>query len=399
MTWPGSWTCLPRTGPRGPATSSASASDVDAEQLGRRAARGERGQPQHPAAHAPAAAPASAATRSAVPASHARRAPPSASVVEGVGVLAQLVGGAGQGGGDPGPELVLEHRQHPVPHPDPGEPRVVVVRVVPALDALGPAGGLGLRRGSRRAAGGGSASKRAAHPGERPAARAAGQPEQHGLGLVVEGVAEQHDARRRSAAATSAEHGVPRLAGRRLGPLAAGRRRSTRTATVSSAPERGHLRDDRGRRARPSPSCSPWSTVDADHPPGRLAAPRRRWRRAARASRRRRSRRPTTVSPGLERRRARGARRAAPPRRPGASAIARLSRGRGATQAAGSPISALEGRFAGSAQTALKPSMPTLSTTRAHERGAVAVLRHLGVEAEQPAQQPVERRRRPCGAG
>ena len=62
-----------------------------------------------------------------------------------------------------------------------------------------------------------------------------------------------------------------------------------------------------------------------------------------------------------------------------------------ATQAAGSPISSLRGRFAGSAHTALKPSMPTLSSDAADEHRAVAVLAQLRVEAEQPPDHLVER--------
>ena len=68
-------------------------------------------------------------------------------LVEGVGVLAQLRGGAGERLGDAGAELRLEDRQHPFAHAHAREPVVGVVRVVPRLEALG-----GARRAGRRAA-------------------------------------------------------------------------------------------------------------------------------------------------------------------------------------------------------------------------------------------------------
>ena len=78
------------------------------------------------------------------------------------------------------------------------------------------------RRG--RAAGAGSGRATGGHAGQRAGAGAAGQAEQHGLGLVVAGVAEQHrGGAGRSAAASRAR--VAGVAGGGLGPAAAGRRR------------------------------------------------------------------------------------------------------------------------------------------------------------------------------
>ena len=58
--------------------------------------------------------------------------------------IAQLVGGAGQGGRDARAELVLEHRQHPAADAGPEVGRVGVVRVHPGLDPLDLAGGDGV---------------------------------------------------------------------------------------------------------------------------------------------------------------------------------------------------------------------------------------------------------------
>ena len=58
-----------------------------------------------------------------------------------------------------------------------------------------------------------------AHAGQRPGARAAAEAEQHGLGLVVEGVAEQHG--RVGVRAGGAQRGVAGPAGGRLEPAAA----------------------------------------------------------------------------------------------------------------------------------------------------------------------------------
>ena len=76
------------------------------------------------------------------------------------------------------------------------------------------------RRGGARAAGGGSGPRDRAHAGDRARPRAAAEAEQHGLGLVVEGVPEQDGrARRRS----QSERGVAGGPGRGLGPAGPGR--------------------------------------------------------------------------------------------------------------------------------------------------------------------------------
>ena len=109
-----------------------------------------------------------------------------------VGVLAELAGAAGERGGQAGAEVALEVGERPA-GPDPGEGRVLVHRVVPPGEALGGARGPGLLAGDPQqravvAAAGGR------HPGEAAGPGAAGQPEEHLLGLVVEGVAEEDEA-------------------------------------------------------------------------------------------------------------------------------------------------------------------------------------------------------------
>ena len=135
-------------------------------------------------------------------------------VVQALGVGPQLGRGAGQRLGHARSQGLLERGQRPVADPGPGEPEVLVVRVLPRLEAkLGAGGGGGAAaHGQQRpavpAAAGG-------HPGQRPAARTAGQPEQDGLRLVVEGVAEQ-DRDGIMLVSGLVEGGVPGLAGRRF---------------------------------------------------------------------------------------------------------------------------------------------------------------------------------------
>ena len=225
-----------------------------------------------------------------------------------------------------------------------------------------------------------------------PARAARSRPGRRGCGRAAR-------RRRRSARATSLEHGVPRLAGRRLRARARGARRSTRADDGLVDAERGHLRDDPRRRGSAEPSCSPWSTVTPTTRQRRLAAPRRPWRPAAPASRRRRSRRP---APGArlevgERRGVRRAGRAATAG--GASSRRRVSRARGATQASGSAISALEGRFAG-----LRPDGVEVRPCRPCRRRArtnAAPSRYCAILASRPSSRRSSRSRcrRPCGAG
>ena len=138
-------------------------------------------------------------------------------VIEAVRVRPQLAGGPGQRLGYPRPERVLQGRHHLMTDPGPGEADVAVVRVLPGRQAeVGADGGGGRaakaeQRTAVRVSPGG-------HPGQRPGARSAGQPEQDGLGLVVQGVPEQ-DRRGAAGPGRSVESGVP---GRSRGGLRPG---------------------------------------------------------------------------------------------------------------------------------------------------------------------------------
>ena len=212
------------------------------------------------------------------------------------------------------------------------------MRVLPDLEALDLAGGDGVGVGDveQRAA---VVVEGPAHPGERAAAGAAGEADQHGLGLVVAGVPEQHQPRRRSSrgaarARRSARPGRP----------PPGRARAPRPwpgrLTVSSTPIAGELGDDARRPARRSPPGGRgrrWRRRRTSPARG----PRRPWPTRARASRRRRCTPRPAGRPGRGRR-APGVRRDARPRRTGAgssSASGQPCRTR-ATQASGSWISA-----------------------------------------------------------
>ncbi len=182
----------------------------------------------------------SAATGSGVGQGGVRR---GGEAVEVLDVRAQQVGGAGEVLGHARPELGLEQRQHVLPDPRAGEAGVVVGRVGPPGDVLSPAGLLGLRAGEaeQRPA---EDPERAAHAGQRASAAAAGQPEQDGLGLVVEGVPEQH---RRGAEPVGdlLEDGVPGLPRRRLETLPVGLDADPDRRGLVGA-EGGHLADDAG---------------------------------------------------------------------------------------------------------------------------------------------------------
>ena len=113
--------------------------------------------------------------------------------IDQLGVFAQRGRGAGQRLGDAAAEHLLHQRQHLVAQPGPGETAVGVVRVLPGAQPQLRA------RGVRHAAP--HTQQRptpgrvvGAHPGDRPGARTASQPEQHGLGLIVESVGQQHRA-------------------------------------------------------------------------------------------------------------------------------------------------------------------------------------------------------------
>ena len=102
------------------------------------------------------------------------------------------------------------------------------------------------------------------HAGQRAGAGAAGEPEQHGLGLVVAGVAEQH-----GGGAVALGGGVQRgVAGVAGGGLGAALRGPTVTATAStgSRPQGAQPHGDLGGAARSEPAWRPWSMVT---PPAR----------------------------------------------------------------------------------------------------------------------------------
>ena len=106
-------------------------------------------------------------------------------------VVGELGGGAGERGRHPAGQHVLEQGKDLVAQPDAGVARVGVVGVVPHREAGG-----GARRAGGRAP---HAQQRAAprrvpggHARERARARPAPESQEHGLGLVVERVTEQH---------------------------------------------------------------------------------------------------------------------------------------------------------------------------------------------------------------
>ena len=276
-------------------------------------------------------------------------------LVERVAVLAQLVGGAGQGRGDARARARASSTGSTrVPHPGPGERAGPRCAGRPSTRCPRPGRPPRSGRGSRRAAGGGSTSKPRRIPASDRPPRAAGQPEQHGLGLVVEGVPEQHD---RGAEA--------------LGDLARARRTAPRRAAASGPwPAAVDARPGprRSRRRRGAAICAttragvlggavlqPVVDGDPDDPPGRPAAPRRRWRRAAPASRRRPEQATSTGLPGVDGRpsaRRTASRTAATA---GSSAMAgAVSRARGAPRPPGRRSRPWWAGSPGSAQTALK---------------------------------------------
>ena len=278
------------------------------------------------------------------------------------------------------------------PPPAPaGPPRAPAPGRTPGRRCAGPPTAPGpRRRRPARTTSRGEAQQRAperaahrGHAGQRAGPAPAGQPEQHRLGLVVEGVAEQDGAP--AVASSAASRAV-------AGAAASPRRPPTSTATHGGGQaEAGAL---------PGRACG-------DLAPSRPAARGRR-RRAPLPGRTRPARRP---APGSRRRRRP---RPAPARRrqvgegpahgdahggerggrPGHARPGLRSGGRGAVQPAdpcsGWRISSRVGSVSGDSQTRLNPAIPT-APTRADEGGALGVLQRLEVQAEQPAQQPVER--------
>ena len=230
---------------------------------------------------------AASATASSGPSPRASRASPASRSSRSASV-AQQVGRAGEGGGR---RPARGHVRAPTSRRRArtrAVGRVVVVRVLPRVEP---------RRPARRLGGGpGQVQQRARervaparHPGQRPGPGAAGEAQQHRLGLVVAGVPEQHQP------GAEPRRGVPqrvvaRGAGGGLGALprrthghaqhvdrvqpevgAAGRRLGGDVGGVGPAA--------RGRRRAPRPAARP-------------GAPRTRWPPPAPASRRRRCTRP-----------------------------------------------------------------------------------------------------------
>ena len=198
---------------------------------------------------------------------------------------------AGQRGGDPAAEHVLQQRQHLGAQPGPGVRGVGVPRVVPHRQPLRrrrPAGSVARRTPS---SGRHQARRRRPgvdHAGHRARPRPAAEAEQHGLGLVVEGVPERDPAAPSCAAAGRARRTGPSRAAA-SGPPSAADRRPQHDATGSRPSPRSSVGGARGPLGR----ARLQAVVDGDRAgrAPRPAAPRRPPPRRARGSRRRRCRR------------------------------------------------------------------------------------------------------------
>ena len=178
--------------------------------------------------------------------------------VEGVGVLAQQVGGAGQRGATPGPEVALEvarARGGRGPGRRPG-PRCAGR---PTVEALGRAGRAGLRPGSGRAGAPVAAAARGIPARERAPSRGRGRaapsrPGRRGCGRAGRGGAEPVGGR--------VERGVAGRPGGGLGPPAPAATSTVATST-GSRPERPRSWSAAVPATSAEPACSPWSTTTA----------------------------------------------------------------------------------------------------------------------------------------
>ncbi len=187
----------------------------------------------------------------------------------------------------------------------------------------------------------------------------------------------------RSATSSSTAYRASRAAASGPSPAA-----STRTVAVivSSAPSAAICSTTRAAWSA-DPAWSPWSTV----------TPTTRWSRLwpSKTAARQQGERVGAAAAGHHDRRPggqlveHGAYAAAYGRDRGVQAHRTPQRTR-VIQASGSPISDLDGRFCGLGPDGVEVVHADLVDDVAHEGGAVAVLRHLGVEAEQPAQDAVE---------
>ena len=243
------------------------------------------------------------------------------------------------------------------------------------------------------------------HPGQAARPGAPGQRQQHRLGLVVAGVPEQHR-RRAPPCGDPRQRVVPGVAGRRLRPARAGRRPRPLRPPPGRTRPRGPSRRPR-RPAAPSPPAGRGrpSPTRPDSPGG---APRRRWRRPAPANRPRRSRRPAPSSRPATRRAPharRGGRRRPPeragPRRRGqpASAAGAVRPCTRATQASRVGQLAELRQCQRRAEDLVETGHADPLDDAVHEGPALGVLAHLGVDAEQPAERPLDRAGRSRAAG
>ena len=183
--------------------------------------------------------------------------------VERVGVLAELVGRAGERLGDARAEDGLEDRQHPGADLRPqrgrrGGRRAFVGSSHGSRPSAAQARSVSARRSSRN---GRRRIPRSRHAGQGPGSRAAGEPEQHGLGLVVQGVPEQ-DGRGAVRGRRAPRARVPGRAGRRLGPPPGPDGTVARTTSTGSRPRPRHCSAARAATSA-LPACRPWSTTTA----------------------------------------------------------------------------------------------------------------------------------------
>ena len=231
-----------------------------------------------------------------------RAAVASAQRVEVVGVLAQLVGACGPAPRRRPARGRARGRQRPRAGPDPGEGRVRVLRVVPEVEARARA--QAARSGRRRHREEGTAvaaAGRARIPARDRGPGAPGEAEQHLSRPGRRGCGRAGRPRRRGARRRRVESARSGRRGRRPRGRPRRRRPSTRTTSTGSRPERVAPSGRRVGDARPSPSCSPWSTTTAPARTPALGAPRRRRRRRAPGSRRPRCRRRAPGRPGRTR--------------------------------------------------------------------------------------------------
>ena len=168
----------------------------------------------------------------------------------------------------PGPSSASSSGSTVRADPGAGEPRVVVVRVVPPADALGPAGRSVWARVTSS-----SGRRKTSNARRMPASDRPPQPRVSPSSTVSawsSRVCPSSTTPAPKRSATSLEHGVPRLAGGRLGPVPVAVDRDPDRGGLVGA-ERGHLRRPRAVATSAEPSCRPWSTVTPTTGHGRLA--------------------------------------------------------------------------------------------------------------------------------